>query len=241
MGLLAIDVATAAIWRIALPVALAALIGGCGQAIDSAASLRGPLCVWLESSARDIGSDESQPVEIKARCLPRGRGTSLGMIDEMLFPRSLNVTRSQVEWLEVVSEEKMAVVYSSRTGASPLLWQLPANYAWGTPPAMDARSIVRCFAKDPVSSCRSSPLAGTSLSVHSLTTGGDVVVCKEGQLCSRRSQVRPVVSADWVVWQDHRNKAASGSDIYAFHLASGKEYAVCTDPGDQSYPAVSGR
>ena len=33
-------------------------------------------------------------------------------------------------------------------------------------------------------------------------------------------------------------EAGAGHDLAD---VSGKEYAVCTDPGDQSYPAVSGR
>jgi beta propeller repeat protein len=47
----------------------------------------------------------------------------------------------------------------------------------------------------------------------------------------------PDVSGNIIVWGDNRN---GNWDIYAYDLASGKEFPVCTDPGPQDNPKISG-
>jgi len=54
------------------------------------------------------------------------------------------------------------------------------------------------------------------------------------------TQFRPRVDGDICVWADKRNFASTGWDIYARNLATGEEWAVCTAPGDQIWPDISG-
>ena len=51
------------------------------------------------------------------------------------------------------------------------------------------------------------------------------------------TQKSPAVGDDVVVWQDQRD---GDWDIYAYDLDEGREYAVCTAPGDQTRPDVCG-
>lgn len=52
----------------------------------------------------------------------------------------------------------------------------------------------------------------------------------------------PAVRSGIVVWADQRNGGPVGqrSDIFAYDVATGEEFAVCTRPGRQFYPAVDG-
>jgi beta propeller repeat protein len=54
------------------------------------------------------------------------------------------------------------------------------------------------------------------------------------------NQINPVVYGNYIVYQDDRNIAANGYDIYMYNIATGAETAVCTKSGDQTNPAIYG-
>ena len=77
---------------------------------------------------------------------------------------------------------------------------------------------------------------------------GDIYLCdlstgRTRPVCRRplENQMAPAISGDVVVWEDYRNRSQTGADIYAFNLATGKETAICTDPGHQGEPDISGK
>ncbi|TSC82757.1 MAG: Peptidase S8 and S53 subtilisin kexin sedolisin [Parcubacteria group bacterium Gr01-1014_20] len=52
--------------------------------------------------------------------------------------------------------------------------------------------------------------------------------------------VLPAVYEDLVVWEDHRNDASNGGDIYMKNLSTGVETAISTSLKDQEAPAIYG-
>ncbi len=54
-------------------------------------------------------------------------------------------------------------------------------------------------------------------------------------------QYAPAISGNIAVWQDSRNMATSGWDVYGYNLATGEEFPICTAPGNQEAPAIDGR
>jgi beta propeller repeat protein len=54
------------------------------------------------------------------------------------------------------------------------------------------------------------------------------------------NQTNPVVYGSYIVYQDDRNIATNGYDIYMYNIATGTETAVCTKSGDQTNPAIYG-
>jgi beta propeller repeat protein len=57
----------------------------------------------------------------------------------------------------------------------------------------------------------------------------------------KANQQSPSISGDMVVWQDWRNQATSGLDIYGYDLTTGKEFPVVVKPGPDSAPRISGQ
>ncbi len=54
-------------------------------------------------------------------------------------------------------------------------------------------------------------------------------------------QVQPEIDYPWIVWKDERNGTdQSQTDIYAYNLITGEESEVCTAPGEQANPCISG-
>ena len=51
--------------------------------------------------------------------------------------------------------------------------------------------------------------------------------------------MRPAVSGNTVVWQDGRNEATTGWDIWGYDLATGCEFPICSAAGNQNYPRIS--
>ncbi len=70
--------------------------------------------------------------------------------------------------------------------------------------------------------------------IFRLELGSVVQLVREGA-----GDTLPVIDGDIIVWQDDRNMAAGGWDIYKWDPVHG-EQPVCTDPGDQILPAISG-
>jgi beta propeller repeat protein len=54
-------------------------------------------------------------------------------------------------------------------------------------------------------------------------------------------QRRPSISENVVVWEDWRNQATSGLDIYGYDLTTGKEFPVVVKPGANSDARISGQ
>ena len=52
------------------------------------------------------------------------------------------------------------------------------------------------------------------------------------------------ISGEIVVWGDYRNckdmENLDNTDIYGYNLDTREEFAICTDPGDQGNPHISG-
>ena len=62
-------------------------------------------------------------------------------------------------------------------------------------------------------------------------------VLEELPICiAAGDQWSPVVSGDFIVWEDTRN---GGYDIYGYDRTTEKELTICLYAGDQSYPAIS--
>ena len=73
---------------------------------------------------------------------------------------------------------------------------------------------------------------------YNLATDERRVVC-----AAEGDQRSPLITGEWVVWEDARDSTASGDDrtwdVYAFNLETGQELAVCTDPGNHGWLSVS--
>ena len=73
---------------------------------------------------------------------------------------------------------------------------------------------------------------------YNLATDERRVVC-----AAEGDQRSPLITGEWVVWEDARDSTAGGDDrtwdVYAFNLETGQELAVCTDPGNHGWLSVS--
>ncbi|OPZ45126.1 MAG: hypothetical protein BWY94_01547 [Actinobacteria bacterium ADurb.BinA094] len=73
---------------------------------------------------------------------------------------------------------------------------------------------------------------------YNLATDERRVIC-----AAEGDQRSPLITGEWVVWEDARDSTAGGDDrtwdVYAFNLETGQELAVCTDPGNHGWLSVS--
>jgi len=85
--------------------------------------------------------------------------------------------------------------------------------------------------------------SGADIYGYDLATKAEFPVCTAAE-----AQVYPAISGDTVVWADFRNvdpdaplpPPLDAYDIYGYDLATRTEFPVCTAPGQQDMPAVSG-
>ncbi|GAF88881.1 unnamed protein product, partial [marine sediment metagenome] len=76
---------------------------------------------------------------------------------------------------------------------------------------------------------------------YNLATEEEFAICTDPA-----NQTSPAVSGDIVVWRDERNDYTEGGfaynniDIYGYNLSTQTEFPVCTAPGNQITPAISG-
>ncbi|MDD1719790.1 MAG: hypothetical protein LUQ25_07005, partial [Methanoregulaceae archaeon] len=71
--------------------------------------------------------------------------------------------------------------------------------------------------------------------VKDTSTGNIVTVTFAADL-----ETNPAISGQMVVWQDNRNYATTGWDIYGYDLSTSTETAICTQAGDDINPDISG-
>jgi beta propeller repeat protein len=57
---------------------------------------------------------------------------------------------------------------------------------------------------------------------------------------SPSNETHPKISGNRVIWQDDRNQATSGLDIYGFDLSTNTTFPVDTEPGDQTQADIGG-
>ena len=75
-------------------------------------------------------------------------------------------------------------------------------------------------------------------------TNADIYGVPRGQTRPRPActatgnQEEPAVDGQWIVWEDHREKASA---IYARKLSAGEERRLCSASGGQTDPAISGK
>ena len=69
---------------------------------------------------------------------------------------------------------------------------------------------------------------------------GTKVLSEERITTDTSDQVHPAIYGDIVVWQDNRNQATTGLDIYGYNLKTKEELPICTFTANQDYPAIYG-
>jgi beta propeller repeat protein len=139
-----------------------------------------------------------------------------------------DVSGSLVVWMEFVDGDYLVRGRDLATGSAFLIDEPNATEL---DPVTDGRLVV----------WRDNRAGNYNVYALDLQSGEERTIVDEPH-----SQGGHALGGDFVAWRDARNSPPGvppefgNMDIYALNLRTGQEFAVCTAPWDQKYPAVSG-